>query len=98
MERTSLLRRVKEEAVKEAYEREQTEHTALAEHAQQLRAKLVALNVPLDEPDAPGKPCASFRDAILACYKVNGKSNPLACVGDVEAFTECAKQLSRISQ
>jgi len=93
-----MFRGLKEEQVKEAYQREQTEQMALLESSEKLRAKLDSLHIPVDQPEDTEKPCASFREAIATCYRVNGKSNPLACVSDVEAFTECAKQLSKISQ
>lgn len=95
-ERAALYREVKEAHLKEAHELEQTHRLAVLDSAKQLEEKLDQLNFPTD-PSVLVKPCATFREAITTCYKANGKDNPLACAGEVEAFTECAKQLSRLS-
>lgn len=97
-ERAAMFREVKEAQLKEVHELEQAERIAIEESGKKLQGKLSALNFPTNTSSAAAQPCASFRDAITVCYKVNGKDNPLACVAEVEAFTECAKQLSRISQ
>lgn len=93
-----MFREVKEAQLKETHELEQAERSALEESGRKLQDKLTALNFPVNTSSAEVQPCGSFRDAITVCYRVNGKDNPLACVAEVEAFTECAKQLSRISQ
>lgn len=90
-----MFSEVKKAQLKEAHELEQAERLALVKSGKVLEDKLAKLNFPTKGPRT--LPCASFRDAITVCYKVNGKDNPLACVAQVEAFTECAKQLSRIN-
>lgn len=94
-ERAALYREVKASQEREAHEIEQTHRLAAVESAKKIEAKLSSLNV-ISASDVAAKPCAVFRSAITACYKQNGKENPLACAAEVEAFTECAKQLSRI--
>lgn len=89
-----LLKSIKEDALKSANEREQNAHTILADVSAKLDERLSNLNVPRTSPseDDP-KPCASLRTAVTACYKENGIESALACTSQVEAFTECAKQL-----
>lgn len=86
---------MKEAQLKEVHELEQTHRRAVLESAKQLEERLGQLNFPT-KSSVTMKPCATFREAITTCYKANGKDNPLACTGEVEAFTECAKQLSRL--
>lgn len=93
-----MFREIKEAQLKDVHELEEAERSALVESGKKLQEKLRGLNFPGNTSSAATHPCASFRDAITVCYRVNGKDNPLACVAEVEAFTECAKQLSRISQ
>lgn len=92
----AMMRNLKQEQIKEADKRQKYEEEAMLESGKRLQEKMLALNYPSPGEGGATKPCASFRDAITYCYKVN-KDNPLACAGAVEAFTECAKQLSRIS-
>ncbi|CAN8061763.1 unnamed protein product [Agarophyton chilense] len=96
LQRITMLREIKELQLREADEREQKAREALSNSVTTLDKKLNSLNFP-NGPSETQKPCAAFRDRITTCYKVNGKENPLACAGEVEAFSECAKQLSRIS-
>lgn len=93
-----MFREVKEAQLKDAHELEQAERIALEESGRKLQEKLSALNFPANSSSETSKPCGELREAITVCYRVNGKDNPLACLADVEAFTECARQLSRISQ
>lgn len=81
--------------MREAHELEQTHRLAVLDSAKQLEERLEQLNFPT-KSSATAKPCATFREAITTCYKANGKENPSACADEVEAFTECAKQLSRL--
>lgn len=96
-ERSAMYRELKEAQVKQVHQLEQAERLAVLSSAQLLDDKLSSLNFPLNA-STPVKPCATFRDAITQCYKANGKDNPLACAGQVEAFSECAKQLTRIGR
>lgn len=93
-----MFRDMKEAQLREAHELEQAEQIAIEESGKKLQESLSALNFPSDSSSEQSQPCAAFREAITLCYRVNGKDNPLACLADVEAFTECARQLSRISQ
>lgn len=92
-----MLQEVKKDQLKELHEREQAMNVAVSRSATELEDKLNALNFPKTSAGNSPKPCASFRTALTTCYRVNGKENPLACAGEVEAFTECAKLLSRTS-
>ncbi|KAI0560039.1 hypothetical protein FGB62_127g13 [Gracilaria domingensis] len=96
LQRMVMLREMKDSQLKEADEREQKAREALTSSVTALDKKLNDLNFPSGASET-FKPCAAFRERITTCYKVNGKDNPLACAGEVEAFSECAKQLSRIS-
>lgn len=91
-----MISEIKKAQLQEALEMEQAEREAVLETGKALQEKLASLNFTGKSPSA--MPCASFRDDITVCYKVNGKDNPLACVAQVEAFTECAKQLSKLSK
>lgn len=90
-----MVSEMKKKQLHEAHELEQAERKALLESAQNLQDKLTGLDFPSAEPS--GMPCASFREAITVCYKKYGKDNPLACASAVEAYAECAKQLTSIS-
>lgn len=92
-----LLRRLKEEQLNDARAREDAAKLALKERGKELQEKLNALNFPHGSASDGRRPCESFREAITTCYRANGKENPLACTGEVEAFAECARQLSKIS-
>lgn len=96
LQKMALIREMKELQLKEADEREKQSQEVLNQSVNALDKKLRSLHFP-DGTATATKPCASFRERITACYKVNGKDNPLACAGEVEAFSECARQLSRIS-
>lgn len=92
-----MLKSLKQQQVKEAYEREQKAELALVESGEKLQEKLRSFGYPSNVSGRAPEPCENFRNAIATCYRVNGKDNPLACAGEVEAFTECAKQLSKVS-
>lgn len=91
-----MLQKIKEQQLKEAYEKEQAARSAVMETSNALKEKLASLNFPSGSPPDSEQPCAKYRDAVTHCYRVNGKDNPLACTGSVEAFAECAKQLSKV--
>ena len=69
---------------------------AISRSAKEMHKKLNTLNFNSKSVPESALPCASLRRAVTTCYRVNGKDNPLACAGEVEAFAECAKQLTRI--
>lgn len=93
----TMLREMREGLLNEAKDRELRAHQVLAESVDKLQARLTTINFPDGKSNQGPQPCADFRERITTCYKVNGKDNPLACAGEVEAFTECARQLSRIN-
>lgn len=94
-----LLHTLKKDALKSALEREESAHLAFSDRSTELDEKLRRVDVAVESTSADGspKPCESFRNAVTACYKENASGNILACAPQVEAFTECAKQLCNIT-
>lgn len=98
-----MLRTLREDALKSTQEREQFALSSFTERSAELDKKLRSVRIPIQSGDPASEessstPCESFRNAVTACYKEHGSGDVLACSSQVEAFTECAKQLCNVSQ
>lgn len=97
-EKMTMLQSLKDETVKQAQEREETAHMTLEEAVAKLDDQLSKLNMPIAATtNNQPKPCESLRAAVLSCYSDHTSKNVLACTNQVEAFTECAKQLCNVT-
>lgn len=93
------LKSFKEEELKKAHEREQSAQSTLVDVSSKLDEQFEKLKIQTNsanDSSAP-KPCESFRNAVVQCYEQHGSTNVLACSSQVDAFTECAKQLCNLS-
>lgn len=91
------MRDLKAVRAREASEREEIEQVALRDSASALRDKFNAL--PMNLPGSQEElPCAAFRKAVMACYEMHGRGDPITCAPQVKLFTECAQQVSRLSK
>lgn len=93
-----LLESLKEEELKKAHEREESVQSTLLDVSSKLDDQFSKLDISTDPKTSAGpKPCESFRNAVMQCYEEHGRTNALVCSSQVQAFTECAKQLCNLS-
>ncbi len=93
---TLVLRAVKEQRAKDAQAQTEAAQEALISAAEQLNKKFDGVSMRLPE-SAEDLPCAQFRKETLQCYQKAGAENPADCIPQVEAFTACARNVSKLN-
>lgn len=92
-----MLRSLKEKSAKEAVEKTHAAKQALDREAAALESKLQQMTANL-KASPEDLPCARLRKETLECFRGEGPGHPLACSSQVEAFTACARNVSKLER